>query len=209
MAPIQTFVFMDFGTEPGTTIVTEVSLLPAPRKLYLDPSLEEPNNKLTLNFKNGGFSLDSYNNIDKFLNQQEKPVCIVAHNGTTFDFPILKRELQRLNVSLSSDILCADSLYIYYDILENFDNDNMQYTGNSVRQIFYDGNDKPNSSYTLGDIYEREVTYPPVQAHPPENDNIMNFRISRRCGERFLAWTDQIQRDFDDVSSEELKADFE
>ena len=200
MAPIQTFVYIDFATEYQGEAVTEVSLLATPRNLILDPKALEPSDKLTLNFKSGGaFNLASYNEINQFINRQQKPVCLVAHNGNTFDFPILKRELRQLDVTLADDLLCADSLFAFYDILEHPDN----YYGNAVRTIFFVGKTKPAISYELGEIYKREVGFPPVKPHPPENDNIMNFRISRKLGARFLTWTDRIQRQFADVRLEE------
>lgn len=34
--------------------------------------------------------------INRFLNQLKKPVCLVAHNGNKFDYPILARQLKNL-----------------------------------------------------------------------------------------------------------------
>lgn len=31
-----------------------------------------------------------------FFNQLNKPVCLVAHNGNNFDYPILKRQLRQM-----------------------------------------------------------------------------------------------------------------
>ena len=45
-----------------------------------------------------------------FLQRQTPPVCLVAHNGHNFDFPLLKAELRRLDQALPEGILCADSL---------------------------------------------------------------------------------------------------
>lgn len=36
------------------------------------------------------------NLIKCFLNQLNAPVCLVAHNGFNFDYPILKRQLQKM-----------------------------------------------------------------------------------------------------------------
>ena len=48
--------------------------------------------------------------IKSFLENLAPPVCLIAHNGDKFDFPLLKSEFLRNNFSLSEDILCADSL---------------------------------------------------------------------------------------------------
>lgn len=34
--------------------------------------------------------------LNCFLNQLNKPVCLVAHNGNGFDYPILKKQLAKL-----------------------------------------------------------------------------------------------------------------
>lgn len=56
--------------------------------------------------------------FNSFINLLEKPVCLVAHNGLKFDFPILKNLFQSLNVDFCADLLCSDSLHFFYDILE-------------------------------------------------------------------------------------------
>ena len=48
--------------------------------------------------------------LSAFIQRQAAPVCLVAHNGYRFDFPLLKSELQRLGKSLPHGLLCADSL---------------------------------------------------------------------------------------------------
>lgn len=40
----------------------------------------------------------------------QKPLCLVAHNGNRFDFPLLRKELFKANGALPEDILCVDSL---------------------------------------------------------------------------------------------------
>lgn len=64
------------------------------------------------------FNIKVFNTINSFLECLEKPVCLIAENGHLFDFPILKNHFERLKVQLAEDILCADSLYAFYDILK-------------------------------------------------------------------------------------------
>ena len=47
-----------------------------------------------------------------FIKQLVPPICLVAHNGNGFDFPLLKAELNRLGRDLPSEILCVDSLEV-------------------------------------------------------------------------------------------------
>lgn len=54
--------------------------------------------------------------IKNFLNAHQKPICIVAHNGNRFDYPILRAELSRQNCNLDNDVLCIDSLEAFKQI---------------------------------------------------------------------------------------------
>ena len=66
--------------------------------------------------------LDNYNLLDQsrfdkrtgsllnaFLSLLPLPVCLVAHNGDLYDFPLLQAELLKAGVELRSDIFCVDS----------------------------------------------------------------------------------------------------
>ena len=55
--------------------------------------------------------------INSFLSLLPAPVCLVAHNGNAYDFPLLKAELEKAGTQLKSDILCIDS---YVGIKEIF-----------------------------------------------------------------------------------------
>ncbi|XP_037030865.1 uncharacterized protein LOC119070562 [Bradysia coprophila] len=59
--------------------------------------------------------------LNHFLLQLPQPVCLVAHNGDRFDFPIMQRQLKTLSMTLPDDTLCMDSLLffrLYEDYLE-------------------------------------------------------------------------------------------
>lgn len=60
-----------------------------------------------------------------FLNRQDAPICMVAHNGKKFDFPLLKAELQRINLNFPCcEIRCGDTLQAFKDL------DQIAVTGN-------------------------------------------------------------------------------
>ena len=63
------------------------------------------------------FDMKTVNLINSFLLLLPPPLCLVAHNGNDYDFPLLKAEVDKTGKSLSSDILCADS---YIGIKEIF-----------------------------------------------------------------------------------------
>jgi DNA polymerase III epsilon subunit-like protein len=49
--------------------------------------------------------------INNFLSCLPSPMCLVAHNGNAYDFPLLKAELEKVGIQLNPEILCADSLH--------------------------------------------------------------------------------------------------
>lgn len=51
-----------------------------------------------------------------FLDRLPKPVCIVAHNGNRFDFPIFRKALIKSNGLFPEDLYCADSLDAFREI---------------------------------------------------------------------------------------------
>ena len=66
--------------------------------------------------------LDNYNLTDQarfdkstgdllkiFLSRLPLPVCLVAHNGNMYDFPLLQAELEKTGVELGLNLLCVDS----------------------------------------------------------------------------------------------------
>jgi len=52
-----------------------------------------------------------------FLAQLQQPVCLVAHNGMAFDYPILKAHLT--TTVLPDTLLCCDSLHVFRQTQEN------------------------------------------------------------------------------------------
>ena len=49
------------------------------------------------------------NLLNIFLSCLPSPVCLVAHNGSQYDFPLLKAEMEKAGTKLGSQILCVDS----------------------------------------------------------------------------------------------------
>ena len=57
--------------------------------------------------------------VQSFLNRHEQPICLVAHNGNKFDFPVFKSELQNISRDLHGDIFCADTLLMFREITDD------------------------------------------------------------------------------------------
>jgi DNA polymerase III epsilon subunit-like protein len=69
--------------------------------------------------------------INNFLSCLPSPMCLVAHNGNAYDFPLLKAELEKVGIQLNPEILCADSLHgikkIFDQQSENIENIKFSY----------------------------------------------------------------------------------
>ncbi|XP_063369582.1 three-prime repair exonuclease 1-like [Cydia amplana] len=101
--------------------------------------------------------------INKFLNTLTKPVCFVTHNGHNFDFPILKRQLDMLNVRFSDDILCADSLDAFSDILEE---KKAEMTVEKVDEVDL-ATDNCLSMQAVNETTPKQAKLPPKRPHNP------------------------------------------
>ncbi|KAJ2941937.1 hypothetical protein O0L34_g10755 [Tuta absoluta] len=60
---------------------------------------------------------DKLQSITSFLTELPAPVCLVAHNGNTFDFRILLAECNDISASLPANLYCLDSLPGFRSIL--------------------------------------------------------------------------------------------
>ncbi|CAH1785765.1 unnamed protein product [Owenia fusiformis] len=56
------------------------------------------------------FDEESGQMIMSFLRRLAPPVCLIAHNGNSYDHGILRNELDFSKTGISGDLLCADSL---------------------------------------------------------------------------------------------------
>ncbi|XP_063629042.1 uncharacterized protein LOC134800503 [Cydia splendana] len=53
-----------------------------------------------------------------FLEELEKPVCLVAHNGNIFDYKLLQTEFNEAGEALPRDLLCVDSIIGFRKLLK-------------------------------------------------------------------------------------------
>ncbi|XP_069842319.1 three prime repair exonuclease 2-like isoform X2 [Dendropsophus ebraccatus] len=105
------------------------------------------NENLTNNGKQK-FDLTLIKAINEFVNRQAKPVCLVAHNGFSYDFPLLKTELLQQNEDFPDTMLCLDSLHTF------------RYLDRST----------PRLGFTLTEIYRRCFGKEPNNSHAAEGD---------------------------------------
>jgi len=143
---IKSFAFFDLETtglpawECNKTKITEISIVAVSKDNFLATKDELPRvlHKLTLCFN--PFKRISYDSeritkltneileherkfdenagktILGFLNQMQQPCVLIAHNGDKFDFPILKKVIDDLELDVPESIKVVDSLPIFKDI---------------------------------------------------------------------------------------------
>ena len=66
------------------------------------------------------FDLGTVELLQGFLSRLSGPVCLVAHNGHKFDFPLLLAEVKKAGGDLQSSILCVDSYLACLRILQQW-----------------------------------------------------------------------------------------
>ncbi|XP_039287163.1 uncharacterized protein LOC111053395 isoform X1 [Nilaparvata lugens] len=65
------------------------------------------------------FNKNTCKQIVEFIKMLPKPVCMLAHNGNRFDFPIIRGELAENGMELPDDLYCADTLQGFRALLYN------------------------------------------------------------------------------------------
>lgn len=151
VSEIKTFAFFDLETtglplyENNSTKITELCLTTVhtehirlgvfPRvqnklNLCFNPNklISEGSEKITglsnnLLEQSYRFSKDTVTAINNFLSHNPQPICLVAHNGNKFDYPLFKREIEKANCSLLENILCVDTLLAFREIEKNQQNE--------------------------------------------------------------------------------------
>ncbi|XP_072397095.1 uncharacterized protein [Diabrotica undecimpunctata] len=144
MSEIKTFVFLDLEStglplyENNKTRITELCLTAVQAEHIRLGVFPRVQNKLNLCFnpcklisadaeKITGlsnfllentkvFSQETVSSINHFLNHNPQPVCLVAHNGLNFDYPLLKREVDKTEETLDDNVLCVDTLVAFREI---------------------------------------------------------------------------------------------
>ncbi|KAL4719559.1 hypothetical protein ACJJTC_000194 [Scirpophaga incertulas] len=143
---IESFVFIDIETtglpwqERNRTKITEICLISVSRRdLVTNCGNSPPISKLSLFFnprkaihpeatRLSGLSNDllryaptfeeKIGTINSFLEELQKPVCLIAHNGNKFDYKIILAEFNDANASPPQHLFCVDSLIGFREIFK-------------------------------------------------------------------------------------------
>ena len=116
--------------------------------------------------------------LKSFLDHLTPPVCLVAHNGDRYDYPLLKAELECVgHDDLGPDVHVVDSLQ-------------------SLRKIFDEPEvkkklnfDKPNS-FSLPKLHEHIFGNKPKTSHGSEVDVMALIRVCAFIAEAFVKYAE-------------------
>ncbi|XP_042310355.1 three prime repair exonuclease 2-like [Sceloporus undulatus] len=103
-----------------------------------------------------------------FLNRQAGPICLVAHNGLRFDFPLLRTEFQQVGTKLFADMGCLDTLPALRELVED-----------------------TNGCYKLGYLYHHFYGQEPICAHSAEGDVITLVLVFLAKAPELMSWADR------------------
>uniref|UniRef100_A0A4X2JQP4 exodeoxyribonuclease III n=1 Tax=Vombatus ursinus TaxID=29139 RepID=A0A4X2JQP4_VOMUR len=141
------------------------------------------NQNLTNNHK-PGFDSTVIKTLQQFLKRQESPICLVAHNGFDYDFPLLRTELQRLGTDMPEGTLCLDTL----PALRGLDKAHHHSTRASH-----------GKSYSLGNLYRQYFNDEPKAADLAEGDVYMLVMVFLHRAPELLQCFDDEAQSWDDI----------
>lgn len=241
---LSTLVFLDLETTglPSPSFkpeITELCMLAASRFSLEQPTPVRVQNKLnicfhpvrTMNsiaakvsglnadnlFYQKDFDADAVKLIQLFLTRLDPPVCLLAHNGIRFDFPLLRAQLQsfsgpdfRLLDCRNSAILCADTLHLFTELNSQlvptiaandsgFVDEPIPCDGLPVARSSPKKVREGRVSFQLGDIYARVFGSGHSNAHSAEGDCIAVMNLVQHLGLNAIDWLQVNYTDFNSI----------
>lgn len=134
--------------------------------------------------KKQSFNVHIVHMITAFFSRQYPPICLVAHNGCNYDFPLLKTELFALGISDLDEIYCADTI----KALKALDKEN--------NQLYHSSPFSSKKSYKLHDLYFKFYKEDPSNSHSAEGDVITLVRVFQQRAGDLMPWMDSNARQF-------------
>lgn len=124
------------------------------------------------------FTINTARVLENFLIQLKEPICLVAHNGFKFDYPMLHSHLQRTktNHPIWNRIYCTDSLIVLREQL-------------------------PDQSHRLNNVYNdlaKQVKGSISQSHSAEGD-VLRLMVISRLKKQMMEWLESKKVRFDEL----------
>lgn len=141
----------------------------------------------------GHFDENTATVITAFLSHLKKPVCILAHNGKLFDFPILKAEFEKLSTPLPSDVYIVDTLIGF----RKFGMPDLPMNQKLHKDVKFKLNG--NISYALQNLHLYFFGKQHVASHSSEGDCIALAKVCHKVRDRIIPWIDENCFKFDAI----------
>ncbi|XP_013106408.2 uncharacterized protein LOC106086324 [Stomoxys calcitrans] len=106
------------------------------------------------------FDINTANCLLGFLERLEKPICFVAHNGWSFDYPVIRHVFEKINMTVPSTIYCVDSLKAFIEM------DEKQYEMANIAKTLMES---PKSDEDISKACSEEITK--IATKDPLEDN--------------------------------------
>ena len=155
--------------------------------------------------------------LNNFLARLPSPVCLVAHNGNVYDYPLFKAEMEKAGIQVGSDILCADSYIGIKAIFQNrtglieaVDAEKKQTLTKKLKESKssrkYDFIQKKlifsvqtiPQSFSLINLHKHLIGCKPTKSHGAEADCLALLRTTSALGNDWLDWVEKNCKLFSD-----------
>jgi DNA polymerase III epsilon subunit-like protein len=166
------------------------------------------------------FEESTGNLLNSFLSHLPSPVCLVAHNGDAYDFPLLKAEMEKVNTPLDPLILCVDSYIGIKNIYKRKQEENamsidsdktatiiqrnlsVAFCKNKITHQPCSGELRSvkkmkisplciPSSFSLVNLHNHLLGFPPLKSHGAEADCLTLLRTTAMIGRDWLDWVEE------------------
>jgi DNA polymerase III epsilon subunit-like protein len=166
------------------------------------------------------FEESTGNLLNSFLSHLPSPVCLVAHNGDAYDFPLLKAEMEKVNTPLDPLILCVDSYIGIKNIYKKKQEENamsidsdktatiiqrnlsVAFCKNKITHQPCSGEFRSvkkmkisplciPSSFSLVNLHNHLLGFPPLKSHGAEADCLTLLRTTAAIGRDWLDWVEE------------------
>ena len=128
--------------------------------------------------------------INSFLAHLPGPLCLVAHNGDRYDFPLFKAELEKAKTTLLTTTLCTDSYVGIQEIYKKGECGGQHHHAASLRSKkgLNINNIGCPKSYSLINLHKHLLGCSPTQSHGAEADCLTLLRTTAVLGREWLNW---------------------
>ncbi|CAH8497387.1 unnamed protein product [Heterobilharzia americana] len=171
-------------------------------------------------FHQKDFDSSAVDLIHLFLNRLDTPICLIAHNGLRFDFPLLRAQILNvkgknysLNDCTNGPIVCTDTLHLFREFASQLAGTNSDDSGfistddqsSTPVPVSHSSPKKPitttnKHSFHLADVHERVFGDKHKNAHSAEGDCRAMLRLIQYLGSPAIDWLQSHYLNFNSVT---------